>query len=223
VAVHVTALGTGHRVLVGRPGSLKLGQRSSAYNVPDPSGPRTSTRVVNVVASTRLSRPVSLQLVSRWLTGSTYNAEAFPGLIYHRKDPKCTIILFANGKMVSTGTTSERSSREALQTTLLEICAAEAKPARLGEVLTVNLVMTSDMGAPLDLARIHADAPEATYEPEQFPGLVIHFSDNRALLLFGSGKVVCAGAKSESSARETVRDLRRWLGTRGLLKASLST
>jgi transcription initiation factor TFIID TATA-box-binding protein len=36
----------------------------------------------------------------------------------------------------------------------------------------------------------------AEYEPEQFPGLVYRISDPRvAFLLFGTGKIICTGAR----------------------------
>ncbi len=44
---------------------------------------------------------------------------------------------------------------------------------------------------------------DTEYEPEQFPGLVYRLSDPKkvVLLLFGSGKVVCTGAKTRSDAK----------------------
>ena len=43
---------------------------------------------------------------------------------------------------------------------------------------------------------------DTEYEPEQIPGLVYRLSDPKVvLLLFGSGKVVCTGAKTKSDAK----------------------
>ena len=45
------------------------------------------------------------------------------------------------------------------------------------------------------------DLENTEYEPEQFPGLVYRLSDPKVvLLLFGSGKVVCTGAKTADQA-----------------------
>ena len=45
------------------------------------------------------------------------------------------------------------------------------------------------------------DTENTEYEPEQFPGLVYRLSDPKVvLLLFGSGKVVCTGAKTADQA-----------------------
>jgi transcription initiation factor TFIID TATA-box-binding protein len=151
------------------------------------------------------------------LGDASYNPESFPGLIYRRKDPRSTIIVFANGKFVSIGTTSERESRVALRLTLDEICLAEGKRARMGPVKTVNLVATSDWGHSLDLFLLNAAIPEAVYEPELFPGMILHNSDRSALLLFGSGKVVCSGSTSAAKARWNIEEARRKVFALGFL------
>jgi TATA-box binding protein (TBP), component of TFIID and TFIIIB len=50
------------------------------------------------------------------------------------------------------------------------------------------------------------------YEPEQFPGLVYRVEEPKVvLLLFGSGKVVCTGAKREEEIIEAVNKLKKSL------------
>jgi len=151
------------------------------------------------------------------LSDASYDPESFPGLIYRRKNPRSTIILFANGKFVSTGTKSEWESRKALQFSLKEICLAEGKSACMGPVKTVNLVATSDWGHPLDLPFISSHIPEAIYEPKLFPGMILHNADRSALLLFGSGKVVCSGARKAATARGHIESIHRRLSTLGLI------
>jgi transcription initiation factor TFIID TATA-box-binding protein len=51
------------------------------------------------------------------------------------------------------------------------------------------------------------------YRPKQFPGLVFRLKRPKtATLIFGSGKMVCTGAKSEKQARSAVRRVVRELG-----------
>jgi transcription initiation factor TFIID TATA-box-binding protein len=56
------------------------------------------------------------------------------------------------------------------------------------------------------------------YEPEQFPGLVYRMADPKVvLLLFGSGKLVCTGAKKPNDAERAVDKIGAELSALGLL------
>ena len=88
----------------------------------------------------------------------------------------------------------------------------------MARVTVVNVVAVGDLGSPVDLVRARTALPESDYEPEQFPGLV--WKDrrsSRSLLVFGSGKVVVAGARSEVEATAAMSELRQLLLFRDLL------
>ncbi|RLF46104.1 MAG: TATA-box-binding protein, partial [Thermoplasmata archaeon] len=56
------------------------------------------------------------------------------------------------------------------------------------------------------------------YEPEQFPGLVYRLKEPRvAMLLFGSGKIVCTGARKVEDVSRAVDKLAAELSSLGLL------
>ena len=56
------------------------------------------------------------------------------------------------------------------------------------------------------------------YEPEQFPGLVYRLKEPRvAMLLFGSGKIVCTGARKIEDVSRAVEKLAAELSSLGLL------
>ena len=57
------------------------------------------------------------------------------------------------------------------------------------------------------------------YEPEQFPGLVYRLNEPRvAMLLFGSGKIVCAGARRIEEVSQAVDKLAKELASLGLIR-----
>ena len=59
-----------------------------------------------------------------------------------------------------------------------------------------NVVASTYLGQELDLNRIEEALEGAEYNPQQFPGLVYRLDDPKVVvLLFGSGKMVCTGAK----------------------------
>jgi len=163
-------------------------------------------RIENVVASTSLGRELDLKAIALALGGSEYEPEQFPGLIYRIKEPKTAILLFRSGKVVCTGAK--------------QIEAAGIPIKKNPEIEVQNIVATSDLGAPLDLNAVAITlGPGAVeYEPEQFPGLVYRIDEPKVvLLMFGSGKVVCTGARKPADVEKAVEKITAELKANGLL------
>jgi transcription initiation factor TFIID TATA-box-binding protein len=83
-----------------------------------------------------------------------------------------------------------------------------------------NIVATSDLGCEINLNSIAVTLglDRVEYEPEQFPGLVYRLDEPRVvLLLFGSGKMVCTGARRPSDIQLAVQKTRKELLGAGLL------
>ena len=60
-----------------------------------------------------------------------------------------------------------------------------------------NVVASTAIGAKLDLIQVVSVFEGAEYNKEKFPGVVYRTkSPKTAALIFGSGKIVCTGAKS---------------------------
>ena len=78
---------------------------------------------------------------------------------------------------------------------------AQTKPI----IEIVNVVASATIEQKLDLNKITKKFPDVEYSPEQFPGAVFRlYNPKTATLLFGSGKMVCTGAKSEELAVKAV-------------------
>jgi len=68
-----------------------------------------------------------------------------------------------------------------------------------------NVVATATLHQNIDLDTIVRIFPGVDYRPEQFPGLVYRLKKPKTTsLIFGSGKMVCTGAKSERQARKGI-------------------
>ena len=86
------------------------------------------------------------------------------------------------------------------------------------EVKLQNIVASTSFADKLDLDVIAQSLEEAEYEPEQFPGLVYRIKEPRvAMLLFVSGKIVCAGARKIEDVSLAVDKLSKELSSLGLL------
>jgi transcription initiation factor TFIID TATA-box-binding protein len=167
----------------------------------------TKPRVENIVASTRFAKELDLCTVAEKLTGSEYDPESFPGLIYRISEPKTAILLFTSGKANCTGGKSLEEVRRAIRNVakLLNKSGIRVNPDP--EFTVQNMVAIYDVGCPLNLTNltISLGLEDIEYEPEQFPGLVYRVRDPKVVcLLFGSGKMVITGAKNETDIERAV-------------------
>src|SRR6266540_912100 len=172
--------------------------------------PMAKFRVENVVASTSLGHELDLKAISLALGGSEYEPDQFPGLIYRIKEPKTAILLFRSGKVVCTGAKSLENVKTAIAMVAKQIKAAGIPIKDDPEIEVQNIVATSDLGAQIDLNAVAVTlGPGAVeYEPEQFPGLVYRIDEPKVvLLMFGSGKVVCTGARKPADVEKAVEKI----------------
>ena len=86
------------------------------------------------------------------------------------------------------------------------------------EIVIQNVVATASLDQKIDLLAIVKVFRNVEYRPKQFPGLVFRLKRPKtATLIFGSGKMVCTGAKSEKMARSAVTKVVRELKTNGII------
>src|SRR5437867_916838 len=178
-------------------------------------------KIENVVASTSLGEELDLQAIARVLGGAEYEPEQFPGLIYRLKEPKTAILLFRSGKVVCTGAKSLENVKTAIDLVAKQIGAAGIPVHKNPEIVVQNIVATSDLGGQIDLnaIAISLGAGKVEYEPEQFPGLVYRIDEPKVVvLLFGSGKLVCTGARKPSDVEQAVERITGELKAAGLLR-----
>lgn len=82
-----------------------------------------------------------------------------------------------------------------------------------------NVVASVTLDQKIDLLTIMKVFRNVEYRPKQFPGLVFRLKRPKtATLIFGSGKMVCTGAKSEKMARRAVHKVVRELKNNDVIK-----
>jgi transcription initiation factor TFIID TATA-box-binding protein len=87
------------------------------------------------------------------------------------------------------------------------------------EITVENIVASTSFADKLDLDVIAQSLEEAEYEPEQFPGLVYRIKEPKvAMLLFGSGKIVCTGARQTEDVALAVDKPSAELSALGLIR-----
>jgi transcription initiation factor TFIID TATA-box-binding protein len=177
-------------------------------------------KIENVVASTSLGTELDLQAIVLALDGAEYDPEQFPGLIYRLKEPKTATLLFRSGKAVCTGGKSLEQVEIAISKVVKKIEAAGIVIKTKPKIEVQNIVASSDLGAKINLnsIAISLGLEKVEYEPEQFPGLVYRLDVPKVVvLLFGSGKLVCTGARKPEDVEIAVEKITQELRAAGLL------
>jgi len=154
-------------------------------------------RIENIVASASFGVVIPLEKVVSKLDGMEYEPEQFPGLVYRMKDPKAAALIFGSGKVVCTGARSVKDVKIVFAKVVDVVTKSGVKVPKEYKMQVENIVASAKLDGNLKLDKIAFNLENSEYEPEQFPGLVYRMKDPKvAFLLFGSGKVVCTGARS---------------------------
>jgi len=175
-------------------------------------------RIENIVASASLNVEVSLNKIVSKLEGMEYEPEQFPGLVYRMESPKAAALIFGSGKIVCTGTRSIKDVNVVFGKVVKMIKKSGTKVPKGFKVQVENIVASAKLEGNLNLDTIAFKLEESEYEPEQFPGLVYRMTDPKvAFLFFGSGKVVCTGARSVKDVNTALQKAHRRLKSIGAI------
>jgi transcription initiation factor TFIID TATA-box-binding protein len=178
-------------------------------------------KVENIVASTTFGEKLELDVIAQSLEDAEYEPEQFPGLVYRLKNPKTATLLFRSGKANCTGAKNIEDVRTAIKIIAEKLEKIGVKVNKNPEFVIQNIVAVADLHGELNLSEvaISLGLENVEYEPEQFPGLVYRIAEPKvAMLLFGSGKIVCAGARKIEDVSLAVEKLSKELSSLGLLR-----
>ena len=89
-------------------------------------------------------------------------------------------------------------------------------------IITIQTVLAAaTLNQKVDLNAVVKGYPEAEYRPDRFPGLVFRLKRPKTgTLIFGSGKMVCTGAKSEKESRRAIMKVVKELKKDGIIIVS---
>ncbi|MEM2233760.1 MAG: TATA box-binding protein [Nitrososphaerota archaeon] len=179
-------------------------------------------RVQNVVATASLGSQLDLVAVMSALPDAKYKPTAFPGAVVKQKENGATFLLFSTGRLVCTGTKSEREARTAVARLVRQLREKGFLINESVEVNIQNVVVSARLPGRVDIERMATTFENVLYEPDQFPGIIYRLPDSKAVaLLFASGRLVVVGSKSEEEAHENVRRVYEEVRDRGLLIGTL--
>ena len=165
-------------------------------------------QIVNLVASANLNATLDLYNLAITIPNIEYEPEQFPGAILKLKEPKVSMLLFKNGKVICSGASNENEISLGIRkaSKLIHEIQKNVKVQRNVKYNVVNLVATANLNQTLDLFQTALKLDNVEYEPEQFPGAILRIAEPKiTLLLFKNGKMIVAGAKRESLLRKGLK------------------
>jgi transcription initiation factor TFIID TATA-box-binding protein len=169
-------------------------------------------RVENIVASASLGIVVPLEKIVSKLEGMEYEPEQFPGVVYRLQKPKAAALIFGSGKIVCTGARNLEDVKTVFKKVISIVESTGTKVPKGFKLQVENIVASAKLDGNLNLDKIAFNLDNSEYEPEQFPGLVFRMAEPKvAFLLFGSGKIVCTGARSVEDVDIAVRKINKKL------------
>ncbi len=166
-------------------------------------------QITNMVASANFEIELDLYAVALNIPDVEYEPEQFPGAILRIDEPKASLLLFKNGKVICAGTKTKQEVEIALQKALKMLLPYAKKTKNFSMTPSyefVNLVAAANLHLSLDLYKLAYNISDIEYEPEQFPGAILTLKDHGvSLLLFKNGKVICAGARTVEQIKEALK------------------
>ena len=131
---------------------------------------RATTKIVNVVASATLKHEVELNAVVKAFPSVEYRPGEFPGLVFRLKRPRIATLIFHSGKMVCTGSKSEREAIRALKRVVRKLRKAVLHVQLKPGVIGVNVkIMPPEAEFP-DQVKIAEEVPEEATETTEDRG-----------------------------------------------------
>ncbi len=176
-------------------------------------------KIENIVATAPLGVRISLESLVEYLEGSEYEPEQFPGLVYRVKDPKSATLIFSTGKIVCTGARNIEDVTTVIKKVVKVLKESGIADPKGYKIEVQNIVASARLPARLDLDKIVFEVENSEYEPNQFPGLVYRVKDPKTtLLLFGSGKIICTGARKIKEVEYAIEIMFKKLKSIGALR-----
>jgi transcription initiation factor TFIID TATA-box-binding protein len=164
-------------------------------------------KIQNVVSTADLRQYIDATRFNNFAWGR-YGIEYYGGRCGYIKDEAMQgrVSVFLSGKMISTGAKSVSASIWQLEHTM-DLLIRNKLAERINlEHKVQNIVATIDLQRVLDVKKVLHSLANYIYEPDNFPGII--YKHNRlSCLIFASGKVVIAGAKSENQLNNTVNEI----------------
>ena len=167
-------------------------------------------KIQNVISTADLHQHIDARKLNQYQWGK-YDTEIYGGKCGYIKDEgmQGRVSVFISGKMISTGAKSVSQSIGQLEHAM-DLLVKNRLVCRVNlECKVQNIVATLDLQRRLDVKKVLRSLANYIYEPDNFPGIIYKSNRGTSCLIFTTGKIVIAGAKSENQLNDTVKEINK--------------
>ena len=169
-------------------------------------------KVVNLVALAKLRYSLDLEKLSAKLKKTEFPPSGAKWLKMRLEPENYYIAFYKSGKFLITGI----KSMEEVSNIAERVVATLKENGVLIEIENIeiqNIVILDyiDLKIPLEKLIIYLVDEDASYEPEQFPGLVFR-EEKASFLLFNSGKIILTGVRTLDDAKKYLKKFKDKIG-----------
>ena len=162
--------------------------------------------IVNIVATVEMEKPFDLdELLVKLPDCERANVWVKTRILPHNK----YTAFYGSGKFLITGAKSDKEVND-IANTIVFFIKKHGVDNDIKNININNRVYIDQLDFEVDLEKLIVELNDynASYEPEQFPGM--NFKDNYGItyLLFGSGKITITGVKSLDNFEEHVNEFK---------------
>ncbi|CRH00607.1 TATA-box-binding protein, putative [Plasmodium relictum] len=171
-----------------------------------------SLKIHNIISSANLCIEIDLRLIAVSIRNAEYNPSKINTLIIRLNKPKCTALIFKNGRIMLTGTKTKNDSIYGCKKIGKIIKIITNKSVKFQNFKIENIIASANCNMPIRLEMLAHDHKEyCNYEPELFAGLVYRYKPTSKLksviLIFVSGKIIITGCKSIQKLNTVFQDI----------------
>lgn len=165
--------------------------------------------IVNIVAIVKLSALLDLQNIAKRLEMVESSSRGKSWLKMRLPPENYYIAFYKSGKFLVTGVKSPDAISDVAER-VLQILRIAGFDLCIESITIHNIVMVGDMKLNASLEKIiySLDSSKASYEPEQFPGL-IYRDFGVSFLLFPRGKFVVTGLKNSEAGNDAIEKFKQ--------------
>ncbi len=169
-------------------------------------------KITNIVFGVELGSQVPLDRIANYLENAEYEPESFPGLVYRIPDYGSTALVFTSGMCILSGINNIDLAIKSAEKMVEDFKSIGINFDKDPKLTIVNLVVSAELHALLDLNKIVYELGDCEYEPEQFPGLIYRMDNPKVVvLIFNTGRVVITGSKDVKISAKAAEVLRKRL------------
>lgn len=166
-------------------------------------------KIVSMVTICTLDQPLDLIYLSNNIEGAILPKKLGTWVRYRIKPENYYIAFYKSGKFLITGVkTLERINDTAQRVLKILDTAGVHRSITKTEIVNIVCVGILQLNTTLEKLVYHLDSNDASYEPEQFPALIIK-KWGATFLIFSTGKVIITGLRDFEEAKKMFEKLKK--------------